>query len=111
MRFFLKQTIYLLPILLMAVSFLSIIFDLNFVVWGNIGGFSLVTDLLFFYIFYFGRYCILTKILPIGLFIINIINILGYYNPNYYSNLYELVVFSLILSGVMIYELNNRLNK
>jgi len=111
MRFFLKETIYLLPILLMGVSFLSIFLDLNFVIWGNIAGFSLVTDVLFFYVFYYGRYCLLTKMLPIGMFFINIVNIIGYYTPNYYENWYEIVIFCLILSSTIIYELNKRLNR
>lgn len=105
------KTIYLLPIFLMAVSFLSIIVDLDFVLWGNIGGFSLVTDVLFFYVFHYGKYCIFTKLLPIGLFLANIVNILGYYNPLYYAKWYEIVIFSVLLSCSLIYELNKKLNK
>ncbi len=116
MKHFLKQTIYLLPIFLMGVSFLSVIipylgFNFDYVVWGNIGGFSLITDVLFFYIFYHGKYCVLTKILPIGLFIINILNIVGVFCPKYYEAWYETIIFSLILSSVIIYELNKRINK
>lgn len=105
------KTIYLLPIFLMAVSFLSIILDLNFVLWGNIGGFSLITDVLFFYVFHYGNYCIFTKLLPIGLFIINLVNILGVYEPLFYNKWYEIVIFSVLLSCSLIYELNKRLNK
>lgn len=98
MKFFLKKTIYLLPILLMVVSFLSIFLDFNFLLWGNIGGFSLITDVLFFYIFHYGNYCKLTKSIPIGLFIINLINIYGVYFPDNYETWYEIVVFCLILT-------------
>ncbi len=116
MKFFLKQTIYLLPIFLMAVSFLSVIvpwtgYDFNYVLWGNIGGFSLVTDVLFFYVFRFGNYCTLTKYLPIALFMANLVNILGVIFPKYYHVWYEIVVFSLILTLVLIYEIKRRLNK
>lgn len=111
MRFFLKQTIYLLPIFLMAVSFLSIIFNLNFIVWGNIGGYSLVTDILFFYIFYYGKYCLLTRLLPIGLIISNLLNIIGFYFPKYYSGWYEIAIFSVILTLLIIYELNRQIFK
>jgi hypothetical protein len=111
MKHFLKQTIYLLPIFLMGVSFLSIMFDLNFVVWGNIGGYSLVTDVLFVYIFYYGNYCKLAKILPFGLILSNIVNILGVYFPKYYGNWYEIVIFSVILTSLSVYELHRRIFK
>jgi len=111
MKFFLKKTIYLLPIMLMGVSFLSVFFDLNYTLWGNIGGFSLVTDVLFFYVFYYGNYCLFTKLLPIGMFIMNLTNIYGYYCPKYYESWYEIVIFFVILSSTIIYELNKRLAK
>lgn len=95
----------------MGVSFLSIFFNLNFVVWGNIGGFSLITDVLFFYVFYYGKYCILTKMLPIGMFVINLLNIWGYYCPKYYESWYEIIIFCVILSSVIIYELKNMISK
>jgi len=81
----------------MGVSFLSIIFDLNYVVWGNIGGYSLATDILFLYVFWYGRYCLLTKLLPFGLILSNIVNIFGFYYPKYYNTWYEVVIFSVIL--------------
>ena len=93
----------------MGVSFLSVIFDLNYVVWGNIGGYSLATDILFFYIFWYGKYCLLTKLLPIGLVISNIVNIFGFYCPKYYTTWYEIVIFSVILTALIIYELNKRI--
>jgi len=111
MKFFLKETIYLLPILLMGVSFLSIITDLNYTLWGNIAGFSLVTDILFFYVFYYGKYCLLTKMMPVGLFFANLVNILGVYFPKYYKNWYEVVIFSVILTSVIIYELKRKIKK
>jgi len=111
MKFFLKKTIYLLPIFLMGVSFLSIFFELNFIIWGNIGGFSLVTDVLFFYIFYYGNYCALTRSIPIALFFINILNIYGFYFPKNYNPWYEIAVFCVILTIAMIYELNRRIFK
>jgi hypothetical protein len=111
MRFFLKETIFLLPILLMGVSFLSIFFDLNFVVWGNIGGYSLITDVLFVYVFWYGKYCLLTRLLPFGLIFSNLLNIYGFYYPKHYNIMYEIVIFSVILSGVLIYELNKRIFK
>jgi len=111
MKLFLKETIYLLPILLMGVSFLSIITDLNYALWGNIAGFSLVTDILFFYIFHYGRYCLITKTLPVGLFLANVVNIWGIYFPKYYKSWYEVVIFSVILTSVIFYQLKQKLKK
>jgi len=116
MKFLLKSTIYLLPIFLMGVSFLSIIlpwFQINFdyTLWGNIGGDSVFTSILFIYIFYYGNYCTLTKILPFGLLASNIVNIWGVFFPKYYKPWYEIVIFSVILSSIVIYKIKKRLKK
>ena len=112
MKFFLKQIIYLLPILLMAVSFLScFVPEFNYALWGNLAGFSLVTDVLFFYIFYYGNYCLFTKLMPIALFIVNLVNIYGVYYPDNYETWYEIVVFCLFLTIISIYELKKHLDK
>jgi len=100
----------------MGVSFFSVIVPLvgenfNYVLWGNVGGFSLITNVLFFYVFYYGRYCLLTKLLPIGMFFINLLNIFGVYYPKYYYLWYEIVVFSLILTAALIFELKTLLKK
>lgn len=114
MKYFLKKTIYLLPVFLMGVSFLSSIVPLlgygfSYTLWGNIGGFSLVTDVLFFYVFYYGKYCIFTRLFPISLFLVNLINIWGLYNPEYYNSWYEIVIFIVTLTPLLIYELNRRI--
>lgn len=116
MKYFLKETIYLLPILLMGVSFLSIAvpwfgYNFDYTLWGNIAGFSLVTDVLFFYVFHYGKYCMLTKTLPIGMFFANLVNITGVYFPEYYEIWYEVVIFSVILSTTIIYELNKKMSR
>lgn len=95
----------------MGVSFLSAICDINYVVWGNIAGFSLVTDVLFFYVFYYGKYCILTRLLPVGMFLINLLNIYGYFNHKNYNAWYEVLIFSVILSLAIIYELKKIISK
>lgn len=116
MKYFLKQTIYLLPIFLMGVSFLSVIMpwfgiEFNYVVWGNIGGFSLITDVLFFYVFYYGNYCIFTKYFPLCLFSVNLVNIWGFYNPTLYNVWYEIIILSVTSTTLLIYQLNKKLNK
>lgn len=116
MKYFLKQTIYLLPILLMGVSFLSVIipwfgYDFNYVLWGNIGGFSLITDVLFFYVFYYGKYCIFTRLFPVCLFLVNLVNIWGFYNQKYYNVWYEIAILSVTSTALLIYQLSKSLNK
>jgi len=100
----------------MGVSFLSVLvpyfeIEFNYVLWGNIGGFSLVTSVLFFYVFYYGNYCLLTKLLPLAMIVINLLNIFGVFYPKYYFLWYEIVVFSLILTVALIIETKRLIKK
>jgi len=113
---FLHKTIWLIPIIFMGISFLSTAitwfgYQFNFVVWGNIAGFSLLSNVLFFYVFYFGKYCIFTRLMPVGLFAVNLVNIWGFYNPTHYSVYYEFIVFTVTLATLLIYQFNRQLNK
>lgn len=129
LEIFLHKTIWLAPILLMGVSFLSSFYkwvmifldytfcpletwskDFNWYLWGNIGGFSLVCDAAFVLIFWFGRleYCLFTKCTPFSLILVNLVNIWGLYNPEYYKAWYEIVIFAVTLTPLLIYELNRR---
>lgn len=103
--------IYLLPFVLMVVGFLSICFDLNFTLWGNIGGYSITTNMLFFYIFWYGKYCMFTKLSCIALFLTNIVNIYGVYFPENYEIWYELVIYSVFLICIIINELDKWINR
>ena len=116
MKYFIKEFIWLTPILLMGVSFLSVIFPwlgfpFEYIVWGNIGGFSLLTNLVLFERFYYGKYCIFTKLFPVGLILVNIVNIWGFYNPKYYNVWYEIVILSVTSTALLIYQLSKSLNK
>ena len=105
----------------MVVSFLSIIlpwvgFSFDFVTWGNGGGFSVATDILFVYVFYFNiKYCWLTRNLPFALLFINIVNIVSHeFFPEkheLYSKWYEIIIFSVILFIAIILCINKRINK
>lgn len=109
MKFWLKKNIYLLPIILLGVDLLSIFVKLDFVVAGNIAGYSLITNILFFYVFYYGKYCWLTRLSPIGLCAINIINIIGGYISNtFYSFWYTLCVFFITITFSIIFEIIKR---
>lgn len=116
LKIFLEQTIYLLSYLLMTVSFLAVIFrwfnlPWDWVLWGNIGGYSLITSVLFFKVFYFGKYCWTTKHMPIALIITNIINIWGLFYPKYYFWWYEVFIFSVFLFMSIIIWINKRINR
>lgn len=118
---FLSETIFLIPYMLMAVSFLSVImpylgFDFNFVTWGNGGGFSLITDILFIRVFCFNKkYCWLTRKLPLSFIFINIGNILcNEFYPRYYElygQLYEITIFSVTLFVFLIFLIEKSLKK
>lgn len=96
---------------MLVVSFLSVFIDLNYVVAGNLIGYSIITNIVFFYIFYYGNYCWFTKLSPIGLILINIVDIIGFYFPKYYSFWYTIIIFSVILTLTLIFELNKRIFK
>lgn len=117
---FLKQTVYLLPYLLMGVSFLSIIlpklgFSFNYVTWGNAGGFSIITDIMFItFLSFDNRYCRLTRFLPFSLLLINIVNIISNQLPDKYreyEQLYEIIIFSLTLFIALVICINKRINR
>lgn len=132
LELFFHKTIYLLPIFLMAVSFLSAFYkwfslgidylfcplqtwstEMNYVVWGNVGGFSIICNLAFVYIFWFGKfeYCLFTKFSPFSLILVNLVNIWGFYKPEHYKAWYEIVIFTVTLTPLLIYELNRRIFK
>lgn len=109
MRMFLKQTIYLVPIIMLIGTLLSCFIDFNYVIVGNILGCSLLTNTVFFFHFYYGKYCWFTRLSPIGLCIINIVDIIGNYLSNtFYNYWYIIAVFSVILTLSIIFELQKR---
>lgn len=118
-EYFLDKTIYLLSYFLMGVSFLSIAlpwfgFEFNIYTWGNFGGFSIITNILFIKVFYFNKkYCWLTRNLPFALMLISIINIICTFTPEQYKQyekFYEVIIFSVILIIGIIICINKKLN-
>lgn len=110
MKFFLKQYIYLLPVLLLGVDFLSLFIDLNYVVVGNMAGYSIVTNIVFIYIFYYGNYCWFTRLAPFGMIAINLVNIIGnYIDDSFYNFWYIVTIFFVILTLTLILEISKRL--
>lgn len=109
MRFFLKQYIYLLPILLLGVDFLSLFIGFNYTVVGNIAGYSILTNLVFIYVFYYGNYCWFTRLAPFGMIAINGVNIIGnYLSDKFYNFWYIVTIFCVILTLTLILEISKR---
>lgn len=110
MRFFLKQYIYLLPIILLVVDILSLFIDLNYTVVGNIAGYSIITNIIFIYVFYYGNYCWFTRLAPFGMMAINLVNIIGnYLSDSFYNFWYIITIFCVILTLTLILEFSKRL--
>jgi hypothetical protein len=110
MKFFLKQYIYLLPIFLFVADLLSLFIDFNFVVMGNILGYSLITNIVFIYVFSYGNYCWFTKLAPFGMIALNLLNIIGYYLVDKsYIFWYVISIFCVILTLVLILEISKKI--
>lgn len=119
LKHILSETIFLLPYLLMATSFLFVILpklgyqlDSNF--WRNFGGYSLTTNILFLYIFTFNKkYCFTTRLLPISTAIVSLYNMSATFLPeNYmqYKTGFEIIVFSVTLFVGIILFIHKKLN-
>lgn len=115
----LSETIFLLPYLLMAVSFLSVVydwfgwnFDKNF--WCNFGGYSFITDVLFVYVFTMNKnYCFTTRALPVSMLFVSLVNIVASFFPEWfkiYSQFFEVIVLTITLFVSLIVCLSKRVN-
>lgn len=112
MRFWLKQYIFLLPIILLGVDFLALWMPIDFVFMGNLAGYSLITNILFIYVFTLGDYCSFTRISPIGMMMLNVVNITGLYFPDkIYHFWYTFTVLCVILSLTLILEISKRIKR
>lgn len=102
---------HLLPVFLLVASFLSIFFKYDlygYILLGNCVGWSILVSLYFIFEFTFNKkYCLISRISPVGLFSLNLIDVIGYYcNDNFYNFWYVLIVCSLIFSLSIIHYLN-----
>jgi len=111
---FFKQTIFLIPIILLVVSLISAFFEYTnygYIILGNTFGYSLFVNYAFIGIFTLNKkYCLLTRLTPIGLVIINTVDIIGtYINPNFYNFWYVVVTCSLVLLASIIFYINKKI--
>lgn len=102
----------LIPIALIFISFLSCFFNYNYVIIGNIVGYSIFTN--FVFVSYFSlnkRYCNIIRLAPVGLLIINIIDIIGYYfDSRFYDFWYVVVTSTFTFLIGLILDLKRRIN-
>lgn len=119
-KYVLDKNLYLLPYLIMVVSFLFVIIpkfgynvDHNF--WGNLGGYSILTNIICVRAYYFDKnYCRLTRVLPLVMIFISIVNIIASFIPkkyNIYSDFYEVIIFSVILIISAIIYINKKIKR
>ena len=113
-RHFIKETSFVIPIILLVVSFVSAFFEYDiytYILLGNLGGYSLLTNLSFIGIYTLNKkYCYLTRVAPLGLIVLNIIDIIGFYlDEHFYNFTYVVVSTSLFLSIGLFLDLRKRL--
>src|SRR6476620_11692786 len=107
-----KRYIYLLPFILLAVTFVSAFIDYNYVIVGNIAGYSIVTNIFFIYYFTFRKkFCTLTRLSPVGLLFINIFDIVGHLFCGYdfYNFWYIVITTAIVLFLSFLFYIKNKL--
>ncbi len=104
---FLKQLDNLIPVVILAVTLLSCFISINYVVVGNLIGYSLVVNIFIFqhYFITFKKYPFITKASVLALPFINILNILGYYFLTF--NKYKYIYTTLIVGFVVCLTIIN----
>jgi len=115
---FMNETVFMIPILCLIVSFISVFTDYSviknsYIILANTGGYSLLIDYSLIYHFTLRRqYCYLTRLSPIGLTILNIIDIIGYYTTEtFYNFWYTVITCAIIIGLVGILEIKKIINK
>lgn len=105
-----KKYIYLIPILQLIATLISCFVDFNYVVVGNILGYSIFTNIILYICFNHKKYCWITRNSPLFMILINLIDILGVYiDYSTYKNLFTIIVVLIALFLGIIYELKRNL--
>lgn len=110
-KLLLYKYIHLAPVIMLIVTLLSNFVELNYVVTGNIIGYSLMSNLVMWFHFNFtGKYCFITKRISLGLILINLIDIVGeFINYSYYTKIFNVVVCSVALTLFTIFKLKDKI--
>ena len=116
-----KNYLYLVPIVMLLATIASNFYDyqyyqleksLDYILLGNCVGYSLMTDAVFLYIFWFNKsYCWDTRLSPFALIIVNLTDILGVFisYPKYQFLFNISICFVAILLSI-IFEISKRRN-
>ena len=104
-----RKLIYLIPLIMFAITLYSCYFSINYVVLGNILGNSILANIWLYYIVFDKRnnYCKISKMMPFLLTIINLIDIAGVYiDYEKYSILLKTTI-SIISISVIIFKIKS----
>jgi len=109
LKFYLDKYIFLAPIIMLSITLYSNFFNINYVIVGNIIGYSILTNITMYYLFNFkGSYCWFTRNIPIGLVSINIIDIIGcFIDYEKYKIMFNILVVFIIVFFYIIYKIKN----
>lgn len=112
-RFF-RETLFLVPIILLLASLVTAFWNYSifgYIIIGNTFGYSLFVNYAFIIIFTLNKnYCVLTRLTPIGLVIINIIDIVGsYMDRSFYSFWYVVATCGIVFLLSLLYYINKKI--
>lgn len=106
MKKIIRNKMHLIPCFLLLGTFASCFLDYNFIFLGNVLGYSILTNVVFIGVFTFGNFCIFTKLAPIGLLAINIVDIIGIYLSNFtYIKIFTIIICSIILFLAIVFKM------
>lgn len=108
-----RVTASFVPVALIFFTFLSAFIDMNFVLCGNLIGCSVLTNISFICYYTLNKkYCFITRFSPIGLILVNLIDIIGcFVDYEIYKFIFTFVISSLTISLGLYFDLNKRMNK
>jgi len=110
-KYYIKKYIHLVPIIMLCVTLISNFIDINYVVAGNLIGYSILSNFLMWYFFNFtGSYCWFTRKASLGLILINLIDIFGVFiDYGYYTKIFNVVVCSVALFLYSIFKIGQKI--
>lgn len=111
MKFFIAKTLFLIPPIMLIVTFLSHLVELNYVFAGNLVGYSLLTSIPMIHIFWFTnkKYCLFTKLSSVALPIMNVVCIIGVFlSFEKYTYIFDLTIISITTLLTIVLTLKKR---
>jgi len=107
LKFYIRKYIHLIPITMILATLLSNFIELNYVLVGNILGYSLLSNIVMWCFFNLdGNYCWFTRNIATGLIIMNILDIIGcYIDYEYYVSLFNIIICLITLILFLVFEI------